>query len=186
MSEPFIPFPGLAPFAKRLARLLAPISRAALWVSAFGLVLMTVFVFWQVIGRKILNDTPSWTEPAALLLMSWFILLGAAVGVRENDHLGFEVGLHYASPRWRMVLQTVTHLLVIAFGLCMVVYGGQLTLSTWGAKMAGIAIPQGMDYLPIAGGGVLIALFAFEKLVQLFAGVSMEAKAPHAPFESVE
>ncbi len=58
-----------------------------------------------MIGRYLLNDSPSWTEPLSLLLMSWFILLGAAVGVREGDHLGFEIGLHYAAPRcggrWR-------------------------------------------------------------------------------------
>ena len=33
--------------------------------------------------------------------------------------------------------------------------------------MAGLPIPQGMDYLPLVVGGVLIALFALEKLVLL-------------------
>ena len=61
---------------------------------------MTVFVGWQVFGRYVLNDSPSWTEPASLLLMSWFILLGSAVGVREGVHLGFEIGpaLRAAGP----------------------------------------------------------------------------------------
>jgi TRAP-type C4-dicarboxylate transport system permease small subunit len=151
-----------------LARILAPLSRVALWLAAAGLVLMTAFVAWQVFGRKVLNDSPSWTEPGALLLMSWFILLGGAVGVRESDHMGFEVGLHYA-PRWlRKAMQATTYSLIIAFSVYMVIYGWQLTASTWNAKMAGINIPQGMDYLPLVGGGALIVLFAFEKLVNLF------------------
>lgn len=151
-----------------LARILAPINRFALQISAIGLVLMTLFVGWQVFARKILNDTPSWTEPAALLLMSWFIVLGAAVGVREDGHLGFEIGLHYASRPLRLCMRALTHLLVLAFGLFMAVYGWQLSAANWNAKMAGIAIPQGMDYLPLVGGGVLIALFSLEKFVRLF------------------
>lgn len=158
----------MAMLAAQLSRYLAPISRAALWLAALGLVLMTVFVAWQVFGRKVLNDSPSWTEPGALLLMSWFILLGGAVGVRESDHMGFEIGLHYAPDWLRKVMQITTHGLIIAFSIAMVIYGWQLTASTWSAKMAGINIPQGMDYLPLVGGGALMALFAFEKLVNLF------------------
>lgn len=155
-------------FAAALARVLAPISRFALWISAIGLVLMTLFVAWQVFGRKVLNDSPSWTEPGSLLLMSWFILLGAAVGVRESDHMGFEIGLHYAPDWLRKAMQVTTYALIITFSIYMVIYGWALTQSTWRAKMAGINLPQGMDYLPLVGGGVLIALFAFEKLVNLF------------------
>ena len=62
---------------------------------------MTVFVAWQIFGRYVLNQSPSWTEPASLLLMSWFILLGSAVGVREGNHLGFEIGLHMPRRRLR-------------------------------------------------------------------------------------
>jgi TRAP-type C4-dicarboxylate transport system permease small subunit len=155
--------------AASLARILAPISRAALWLAAIGLVLMTVSVAWQVFGRKVLNDTPTWTEPGALLLMSWFILLGGAVGVREGDHLGFEIGLHYAPKAMRFAMKAVTHVLIIVFAVFMTVYGWQLTASTWSAKMAGLNVPQGMDYLPLVGGGVLITLFAFENLVNLIA-----------------
>jgi TRAP-type C4-dicarboxylate transport system permease small subunit len=158
----------MSALALRLARILAPISRAALWIAAIGLVLMTVFVAWQVFGRKVLNDTPTWTEPGSLLLMSWFILLGGAVGVRESDHMGFEIGLHYAPAPLRLLMQATTFVLIIVFSVFMVIYGWQLTASTWRAKMAGINIPQGMDYLPLVGGGALMALFAFEKLVGLF------------------
>lgn len=166
-------------FVRLLSQILAPISRAALWLASLGLVLMTFFVAWQIFGRKILNDTPSWTEPGSLVLMSWFILLGGAVGVREGDHLGFEIGLHYAPPRLRLAMQTTTYSLVTIFGLYMLIYGWQLTAATWGQKMAGIAIPQGMDYLPMVGGGALIALFAFEKLVNLF--VAKDTLPPTIP-----
>lgn len=153
--------------ASALPRILARISFVALWISGAGLVLMTAFVAWQVFGRYVLNQSPSWTEPASLLLMSWFILLGAAVGVREGNHLGFEIGLHYA-PSWlRKIMLLVSHALVVGFGGAMSWYGTELAVETWSANMAGLPIPQGMDYVPLAVGGLLIALFALEKLALL-------------------
>ncbi|MGL5734728.1 MAG: TRAP transporter small permease, partial [Beijerinckiaceae bacterium] len=121
-------------FAAAFSRFLTPVANAALWLSAAGLVLMTIFVAWQIFGRYVLNDSPSWTEPGSLLLMSWFIVLGAAVGVREGDHLGFDIGLHYASPPVRKAMQTLTYGLVIAFGIAMAVYGGELAAGTWNSK----------------------------------------------------
>ncbi len=153
--------PALVP----LRRVVGAISRLTLWVAGAGLVLMTLAVAWQVFGRYVLNASPGWTEPTSLLLMSWFILLGAAVGVREGNHLGFEIGLHMAPPPLRRVLMLATHVLVLGFGVAMAWYGWQLSMKTWSAKMAGVGLPQGVDYLALVGGGALIALFSFEKIL---------------------
>jgi TRAP-type C4-dicarboxylate transport system permease small subunit len=149
------------------SRLLSAVNVAVLWVAGAGLILMTVFVGWQIFGRYVLNASPTWTEPAALLLMSWFILLGSASGVREGNHLGFEIGLHHAPPVLRRLMLLVTEILVFGFGLAMAWYGFDLAIETWAALMPGLPIPQGMDYLPLAAGGLLIALFSLEKLVRL-------------------
>ena len=44
---------------------------------------------WQVFARYVLNDSPSWTEPVALLLLSTAMSLGAAAGVQRGRHFGF-------------------------------------------------------------------------------------------------
>jgi TRAP-type C4-dicarboxylate transport system permease small subunit len=150
-----------------LSRILGVVNRAALWISGLGLIVMTAFIAWQIFGRYVLNQSPSWTEQASLLLMSWFILLGSAVGVREGNHLGFEIALHYAPQGLRWIMLAVTEVLVIAFGGAMAWYGTELAVGTWSAAMPGLGIPQGMDYVPLTVGGVLIALFSLEKLVRL-------------------
>lgn len=165
-----------------ITRALARLSTAALWLSGAGLVVMTGFVGYQVFGRYVLNNSPSWTEPAALLLMSWFILLGSAIGVREGNHLGFETALHYAPPPLRRAMLFTTEVLTIGFGLAMVWYGAILTVETWPANMAGLPIPQGMDYLPLPVGGALIVLFATEKLANLvLSGVEAPLVQPDTP-----
>jgi TRAP-type C4-dicarboxylate transport system permease small subunit len=183
-----VPSPGpTRPRFAAIARSLGALATAALWLASLGLVAMTLMVAWQVFARYVLNASPSWTEPGSLLLMSWFILLGAAVGVRERDHLGFEIGLHAAPPALRRVLLIVTEVLVAGFGAAMAWYGFDLARETWSANMAGLAIPQGMDYLPLVGGGGLIALFSLEKLLLLFSGADeAELAVPVSPHVSVE
>jgi TRAP-type C4-dicarboxylate transport system permease small subunit len=61
----------------------------------------------------------------------------------------------------------ITEVLVIGFGGAMSWFGWVMTIDTWSSNMAGLPVPQGMDYLPLAIGGMLIALFSLEKLVRL-------------------
>ncbi len=152
-------------FTQILTRVAAKLSLAALMLAGAGLVAMTAMVAWGVFGRYVLNDTPTWVEAMALWLMAWFILLGAAVGVRESDHLGFEVGLALSPPPLRAALIVLTELLVILFGLAMLRYGVQLASGVWSDRMPIIGISRGWDYVPMATGGALIAFFAFEKLM---------------------
>jgi TRAP-type C4-dicarboxylate transport system permease small subunit len=146
------------------------LSTVTLWLAGGGLVAMTVLVAWQVFGRYALNATPTWTEPSVLLLMSWFILLGAAVGVREGDHMGFEVGLNLAPRPLRFVMRITTAFVVLAFGISMAWYGAELARKTWSAAMPLIGISQGWDYVPMAMAGVLVALFAIERIALLAMG----------------
>ena len=68
------------------------------------------------------------------------------------------------------VLEAVTHLLVAGFGFAMIWYGVALAIRTWAATLPVLDIPGGIEYLPIAVGGLLVALFSLERLVTLLAG----------------
>ena len=155
----------------RIARFLGVIARFALWISAIGLVAMTTVVAWQVFSRYLLNHSPSWTEATSVLLMGWFIFLGAAVGIREGYHLSFDVLLFVLPERGRNVLHTVSDLVVTAFGLGMVIYGFKLAYGTWDATMPALGLPGGFALLPVIIGGVLVVLFSLERIARRFAGL---------------
>src|SRR5918995_4049030 len=149
---------------------LSRLSNAALWLAGAGLVLMTAFVAWQVFCRYVLNDSPSWTEPGSVMLMSWFIFLGAAVGVRENNHLGFDVLLYVLPKSGKRVLRMISDVVILAFGVGMVWYGGQLAILTWNTTLPSLGVSGAFDYLPVVAGGVLVVLFALERIVRRIAG----------------
>jgi TRAP-type C4-dicarboxylate transport system permease small subunit len=166
---------GLKAFWLGTERLLAQLSRLALWVSGAGLTLMTVIIFWQVFSRYVLNSSPSWTESSAVLLMGWFIFLGAAVGVRERTHLGFDVLLYFLPPSAKAVLRSISDVVVLAFGFGMIVYGVQLARLTWNTVMPSLDLPGGVGFLPVVLGGALVCLFSLERLAGRFAGLPVDA-----------
>lgn len=157
-----------------VAGVLGALSRAALWIAALGMIVMTAMVAWQVFARYVLNASPSWTEPASILVMSWFIFLGAAVGVRENFHMGFDVLVHFLPASAGPWMRAVSDMAVLVFGIGMVVYGGQLTVQTWTATIPVLGLPGGFTYMPIVAGGVLMTLFAIERLLLRVAGVAVD------------
>ena len=96
--------------------------------------------------------------------------------MRERGHIGFEIGLALSPPPVRFVLKLVTELLLIAFGIAMTVYGSQLAIGTWGALTPMIGISQGWDYVPVAVGGALIAIFSVERLLMVLTGTDEAAE----------
>lgn len=158
----------------RIVRLLSAVSTVSLWLAGIGLVMMTAFVAWQVFGRFVLNRSPSWTEPASVMLMSWFIFLGAAVGVRENYHLGFDVLLYVLPKGGKKYLRTISDVVVFTFGAGMVYFGAQLVSLTWASTLPSLGLPGGFDYLPVVAGGFLICLFSLERVALRFSGVDVD------------
>ncbi len=77
---------------------------------------MTAIVAWQVFCRYVLNDSPSWTEPGAVILMSWFIFLGAAVGVRRTTTWLRRAALCPAAGRQEVAADD-SDIVIFAFGL---------------------------------------------------------------------
>lgn len=143
---------------------LSRLNTVALYFAGTGLVVMTAIVAWQVFCRYVLNDSPSWTEPGAVILMSWFIFLGAAVGVRENNHMGFDVLLYALPPAAKKWLRMISDIVIFAFGLGMIWYGSNLVTLTWSTTLPALGISGAWDYVPLMGGGLLIVLFSVERI----------------------
>lgn len=155
----------------RLARLLGHLARWALWLAGACLVLMTVLVFWQVVARYVFASPSMVTEPLSVLLMGWFIFLGAAVGTREGYHLSFDVLLSVLPDGVARLFQNLSDIAVAAFGVGMFAYGGQLMLGTMDSQLPSTGLPAGVALLPVVIGGAMIVLFSAERLVRRAAGL---------------
>lgn len=148
-----------------LAELSHKLNRIALNISAAGLFLMTLIIGWQVFARYVLNSSPAWTESAALLLMLYYIMLAAAVGVYEGFHLGLKILIDSVPPKFKRLLEIFNHALIIVFGITMLINGSKLADFTSEHIIPTLNISRSFAYWPFAAAGLLMSIFAFERVL---------------------
>jgi TRAP-type C4-dicarboxylate transport system permease small subunit len=141
-----------------------------MYAAVTGLVGIVTVVALQVFGRYVLNDTPTWAEALALVLIIWVTMLGAAVGVRDAGHIGMESLLVLVPERIRLRMEMVIHVLVAIFGAMMVWNGWGLTESVKAYNIPTLGISEGYKYFPLVVSGALITLFSLEHLIALIRG----------------
>lgn len=155
-------------------RFCAALSRLALGLAVVGLIAVILCVQWQVFGRYVMNDTPTWAEALAMLLVLFVTAFGLAVGVRDAGHIGLESMVALLPDAWRHRIEILIHALVGLFGALMV-HGGWLWASAkWGEKKPMLPVPDGIDYVPLVIAGLLIVLFSIEHIIALLRGTVVE------------
>jgi TRAP-type C4-dicarboxylate transport system permease small subunit len=152
----------------------ATISKLSLMLAVLGLIAVILCVQWQVIGRYVFNDTPTWAENLALLLVLFVTAFGLAVGVRDAGHIGLESMVMLLPEVWQRRVELLIHALVATFGVLMVQSGWLWANAKWGEKKPMLPVPDGIDYVPVVIAGTLIVLFSIEHIVAILRGVEVE------------
>lgn len=147
------------------ARALDGLAGVAMGLAGFALVAMALIQAWQVFARYVLNDSPGWTEPLALLLMSFAVMFGAAVAVRRETHFAFQTFRDAAPGPMQWLMKSVSRLIAAASGAGLMILGGTLMVDDWPVVMAGAPLPAGLKFAGLCLGGALILLFALERLL---------------------
>jgi TRAP-type C4-dicarboxylate transport system permease small subunit len=170
-AEPTVHIEGLPALYTRFC---AGLARGCLKLGVAGLSLLIVAVLYQVVGRYVMNDTPTWAESGAVLLVLYVTMLGMAVGVRDAGHIGLESMLVLVPEPVRLVMERVIHVLVLVFGIVMAWQCAVLAASVWDYKIPTLGISEAFKYIPPSLAGVLVALFSVEHLIALGRGEEVE------------
>jgi TRAP-type transport system small permease protein len=151
-------------------RFCAVVSKASLMLAVVGLIGVILCVQYQVIGRYVFNDTPTWAEALALQLVLYVTALGVAVGVRDAGHIGLESLVSLLPVSWRLKVEVLIHLFVLLFGALMVHSGWLWMRLKWSDIKPMLGLPVGVDYLALVIAGALIVLFSIEHIIALIRG----------------
>jgi TRAP-type C4-dicarboxylate transport system permease small subunit len=152
----------------------AALSKISLVLAVIGLLTVVLCVQWQVIGRYIFNDTPTWAESLAMLVVLFVTAFGLGVGVRDAGHIGMESLIMLLPEKWRIKLELLIHALVAVFGAMMVQSGWVWASAKWQEKKPMLPVPDGIDYVPVIIAGALIFIFSIEHIVALLRGEVVE------------
>ncbi|MSP36071.1 MAG: TRAP transporter small permease [Limnohabitans sp.] len=152
----------------------AALSKISLVLAVIGLLSVVLCVQWQVIGRYVFNDTPTWAEALAMLIVLFVTAFGLGVGVRDAGHIGMESLIVLLPEKWRLRLELLIHALVAVFGFLMVQSGWMWASAKWQEKKPMLPVPDGIDYVPVIIAGALIFIFSIEHIVALLRGKVVE------------
>ena len=134
---------------------------------AFGLGVMVLLVFGNVVLRYGFNSGITLTEEVSRWLFIWGTFLGAVVALREHGHLGVDMMVSKLPPAGKTICLIASHLLML-FIVGLLFKGGldqtrlnwDVTAPTTGISMAVIHIPA-LIFSVLAG---VILLFDLWKI----------------------
>ncbi len=146
------------------------VAAVAMLISGVMMVTLIAIFGWLVFGRYVLNDTPTWVEQLALLLIVWITFIGAAVGVWRSSHLSIDFIREAMPSPLRRALRLATDLLLAVFGGFMAWFGLKLALGTATRIVPMLGLSEGWRAAPLAICGALIVLFSLASAALRLAG----------------
>jgi len=103
---------ALVGFLSAINRLILEFCRWAAISATVGIaVVVAISVFW----RYVLNDSLTWAEELAKILMVWLVFVGAPIALRVGDHVAIQIVPNALPERLRSLLMVMISLLVVSF-----------------------------------------------------------------------
>jgi TRAP-type C4-dicarboxylate transport system permease small subunit len=126
------------------------------WLSVALFWVLGAVVFYQFFTRYVLNDSASWTEEIARYLLIGVVFIGAAVGVRRNNHIQVDFVYRFLPKPAARAMATVVDIVRVVFLATACVLTVQLIDRIGGSPMAVIDWPMGIVYGAVLVGFALM------------------------------
>lgn len=140
------------------------------WFLILAFAFLVIDVLWGVFTRFVVGRQAAWTEEAAIYLLIWVSMLGAALTYEDKGHLGVDYLVGKLHPAGRYVGEIVVQLVVLAFSVGVLVYGGWvLVMETLeqGQLSPTLNLKVGYLYMAVPLSGFFFSLFSLEELLRL-------------------
>jgi len=126
-----------------------------------------VIVLFTVFTRYLFNYVVHWSEEVPRYLLVWIGFLGAALAVRQKEHIGFDYIYKKLPDLPRRVLGLMLNLGIFIIGLIMLVYGIDFVRQFGGDWMESIPYKNYWFYVSLPISGTLIILYVIRDEVKL-------------------
>lgn len=148
-----------------LARLSAATAKFAEWTSVVSLLLMTVLVSAQVVLRYVLGKALPWAEEAAVYMMVWMAFIGAAVALRQGEHIALSLVVERLPAALARAIKLISHVLVLIFVCLVLGLAVQLATSITGQRSPALGIDMFLPYLILPLGCLFMAIETMNKIM---------------------
>lgn len=140
----------------RLTKFVMGISAAAVFVITFA----------QVLCRYVLKSPLPWSTDILRLSFTYLVFWGAAWCVREKGNLNVDVVLTAMPVKMRKFTELLINMILCAFFIFLMVYGGQFAKSGLSQSTSYLPIPMTVYYASIPSAALVMLFY----MVQILAG----------------
>lgn len=123
-----------------------------------------------------------WLQEVTSTFFIYAIFVGAAVATRRNDHLYLTALSEALHGTWRLVVEILIRLVVLAVACCLIYFGYINFLRGFSSFRMPSMTPIASLYAAIPLSGILIVLFTIEQLVN---GIRNGFDHPEPPEEPI-
>ncbi len=172
-----------------MAAFLTPVAPAPLPIRLLGRVVdwavitiggaMAALVFFNVSLHLISKDL-AWVTELGELLMVWVTFLGGACAAQRGAHMTITEFIDKLGPQRRLWADAAVQALCLAMLLVLVRYGWSLVASNWGNQLTVLEWPMAVQYMGMAVGCSLMAVFVAFDLWQTLRGMPRALRYPAA------
>lgn len=138
------------------------VNAAFLWISVALLIVVMVASILQVFTRTVLNNAMVGTEEVARFSFIWVSFLGSSLGISKFSHPTVDMLNNALKGKAKYAHLILTHILVAAFGVILIIHGGRLTSVVMKQLSPTIRIPMAYVYgaCPVGGMGIILNALA--------------------------
>lgn len=139
---------------KNLAKSVQNATSAMSSIISYFIILITITVSIEVIGRYVFNHPTSWVWPVNRQLFGVFILMALVYTQSENGHIRIEIFYDHFSPGFKAVAKWLAFIVALTFA-------GVLVWQTSIMAINAVAVQER------ASGAFKIPLYPFKALIPI-------------------
>jgi TRAP-type C4-dicarboxylate transport system permease small subunit len=170
-----------------MAAFLTPVAPAPLPIRLLGRVVdwtvigigaaMATLVFFNV-SLHIVSKDLAWVTELGELLLVWVTFLGGACAAQRGAHMTITEFIDKLAVPQRRWADATVQALCLAMLLVLVRFGWALVAGNWGNELTVLEWPMAIQYMGMAIGCTLMAVFVSFDLWQIVCGIPREQRYP--------
>ena len=128
---------------------------------------MCIVVALGIFFRFVLNDSLSWADEVAMLLLVWMTFLGAALAMRDKAHYTFSYFVRTLNGKTQRFVRVLGSLLTMAMILGLLYWSTKVTLEIRDWVMPALGISRAFAYGACPVGTLFLFFYALRDFIRL-------------------
>ena len=150
------------------------LNQAMKFLAGFLIAAMTILVFLQVIFRYLVDAPLDWSEEMASFAFVWMALLGASVGLKNDEHPRLDI-IYQIFPDWiKMFCNLIINLAILFMLVVLFIFGMQLTIAMQLQRTAALGYSISYVYAVLPISAIVMFFHVLVKSVLLISNSKIE------------